>query len=147
MEFLPVEWSDQKVALRKTIPLALKVWGEIYCLILVFWSCWQIEALLKSKVIGVRDFLGAWHSWETRPSLSHTFTIIILHLNQCWLASPAGLGGQICLTMIAWSCWLESSNLKLLMWEKCWGHGTAGTPIHHSLIYLQYSYYIWTSVD
>ena len=41
---------------------------------------------LKSQVIGVRDLLEAWHSSDTHPSLFHTLTRLILHLNQCWLS-------------------------------------------------------------
>ena len=37
---------------------------------------------LKSKVIGVRDLLGAWHSSDTHPLSSHTLTRLILHLNK-----------------------------------------------------------------
>ena len=58
------------------------------------------------------------------------------------LTIPAGLGSNQIL--MACSSWLKSWGPKLVVWESCWGHGTAQTPNNHSFTYLQDSYYNWS---
>ena len=45
------------------------------------------------------------------------------------------------MTLMTCSCVLQTWNPKWLVWWTCWGHGTAQTPIHHSLTPLDHITY------
>ena len=88
---------------------------------------------LKSNCIGVRDLSGALNSSDTYPSLSHTHTRLILHLNQCWLSLWTMGSLQ---TLISYYHRIKSWNPMLLVWETCWGAWySSGTrpSLSHSL--------------
>ena len=97
---------------------------------------------LTTKVIGVRDLLGAQCTSDTHPSPSDTLTRLTLDTTESVLTLPAaGLRFNLKSAPDGLVWWMKGLTIKVIGVRDLLGTNAPQTPIHHCLTPLQDSHY------